>query len=292
MKRKNHLPYVFLLTVFLSFSLFLGAMTPYEVVMVRGTVTYKGTSLQKGTRIEAPDLRNQELLSGEMDHFIFSGVTDEVHLLDRELRKVVVISARLRQPGRDLMLATRSLKTLGSDFEFRRAFTPDPGVIVLVREDTLLCKGLEQYNFSGDRQLAIRYVAGDVPITRIIGRNDTLFLTRGSWFAPAPDESGKPLNSFGISDIQLLIISNTPGKEKELPCSLPPFSLIFLDDIIRWLAEAPGSAPDKEDIYRFILPSFVKERQIQREIALYSPEEAQQWLRERISCVMTEISGK
>lgn len=291
MKRKNHLPGVFLLTVILSFPLLLGAITPYEVVMVRGTVTYKGTSLQKGTRIEAPDLRNQELLSGEMGHFTFSGVTDEVHLLDRELRKVVVVSARLRQPGRDLMLATRSLKTLGSDFEFRRAFTPDPGVIVLVREDTLLCRGLQQYNFSGDRQLAIRYVAGGVPVTRIIGRNDTLFLTRESWFAPSPDISGEPLNSFGISDIQLLTIS-TPGTEEQLPGPLPPFSLIFLDDIIRWLAEAPGSSPDKEDIYRFILPAFVKERQIQREMALYSPEEAQQWLRERISRVVSEISGK
>lgn len=292
MKRKNHLPCVFLLTVFLSFPLFLAAVTSYEVVMVRGTVTYKGVSLQKGTRLEAPDLRNQENLSGEMSHFTFAGVTDEVHLLDRELRKVAVVSARLRQPGRDLMLATRSLKTLGSDFEFRRAFTPDPGLIVLVGEDTLLCKGLQQYNFSGERQLAIRYMAGDLPVTRIIGRNDTLFLTRGSWFAPSPEGRGEPLNSFGIAAIRLLIINSTSGTEEELPGALPPFSLVFLDDIIRWLAGAPASSPDKEDIYRFILPSFVKERQIQREMALYSPEEAQQWLRERISRVMSEISGK
>jgi len=270
------------------------AITPYEVVMVRGEVSYKGMALHKGVIVEAPDLRNPDLLKGEMKSFSFSGATDEVHLLDRALRKVVVVSARLSQPGRDLMLATRSLSALRSDFEFKRAFTPDSGLVLLVREDTLLCKGLSQLAFSGNRQLVIRYDYEGHSITRIIGQNDTLFLTRERWFGASASPAGTYLNSFGISGIRLLFRDAPSGKEETPPINIPPFSLVFLDDIIRHLASLSyaGVAPGQEEIFAFLHPALVKERQIQRAIGLYSPEEARDWLRHRIDLILTDASGK
>ncbi len=278
--------------VALMLPLFLGAITPYEVVMVRGEVTYKGTLLRKGSLVEAPDLRNQDLLKEEMAHFSFGGTTDEVHLLDTGLRKVVVVSARLRQPGRDLMLATRSLGTLRSDFEFRRAFTPDTGLILMVREDTLLCQGLTQFAFGGHRRLAIRYHAGGQEITRVVGENDTLYLTREKWFGTTPGTI--PLNSFEISGIQLYIDDQETGSEETLHGKIPPFSLVFLDDIIRYRSEIsyPGVQPDPEEIYGFLFPALVKERQIQRSMGLYTPEEALTWLRQRIARVLSETSQR
>lgn len=240
--------------VALVLPLFLGAITPYEVVMVRGEVTYKGTLLRKGSLVEAPDLRNQDLLKEEMAHFSFGGTTDEVHLLDKGLRKVVVVSARLRQPGRDLMLATRSLGTLRSDFEFRRAFTPDTGLILMVREDTLLCQGLTQFAFGGHRRLAIRYHAGGQEITRVVGENDTLYLTREKWFGTTPGT----IPSIPLKFPAFSCISTTrkQGVKKPFTEKSPPFSLVFLDDIIRYRSEIsyPGVQPDPEEIYGFLFP--------------------------------------
>jgi hypothetical protein len=240
----------------------------YEVVLVRGQVIYKGVELKRGVKIEIPDLDIAANMKLEIQNFSFGSASDEVQLLDKARRKIVLVSARITKQGRDLMLATRGIKFIKSDFEFKRAFSPGSKVITLISEDTLICLGLEKYRFSGDKLLIARYNYQGNKINQTIGRNDTLLLTRKQLFEIETPEGPVKVNSFEVENIQFL----------------KPFSIYFLDDILQYFAavEYNNIRPDEEVVYHSILPNFVSEKQIQREIGIYSENEAREWLRKRI----------
>ncbi len=197
MTRNTRWAFLLMTTGLLFFFRILSA-TPYEVILIRGSVFYQGAELRKGSLIEAPDLRVPEIFTEALKNFTFAAPSDEVQLFDREKRKIVLVSARNRQPGKDLMLATRGIKTFRSDFEFQRAFSPGDSPVTLISEDTLLCHGLSKFRFTGDNLLAVRYNFRDHELTRIIGRNDSLFLTRYHLFGTDSSGDTEILNSFEI----------------------------------------------------------------------------------------------
>jgi len=262
-----------------------GAMaSDYEVVLIRGKVSFKGAELKKGSRIEISDLDNPANMKSEIKNFTFGTLTDEIHLLDRAHQKIILVSARNSKPGRDFMLATRGMKYLKSDFEFKRAFTPENAVITLLTEDTVLCKGLSDFQFTGNVQLVVNYTFNGQGITKIIGRNDSLFLTRNHFFGTA---DSVPINSFEAEGITLSRINAATGKEVPFADIVKPFSILFLDDIISYLAGVNynGLKMDEDAVYNYILPEFVNVKQIQREFGFYSEDEAYSWLHKQIQMI-------
>jgi hypothetical protein len=263
---------------------------PYEVVLVRGKVSYQGSELRKGSRIEVADLSDASNMKQEMLHFAFSGSTDEVHLLDLTRRKLMLISARVNKPGKDLMLATRGRRILRSDFEFQRAFTPVSGVITMVSEDTVICSGLEKFSFNGDVQLAARFIFQGTEVTRIIGYRDSLFVTSQRLFEVEQPEGPLPVNSFEVEGIRLLMINRVTLEETPLPQEFGSFSLYFLDDILEYMASVRYNEIeiDEDAIFNFVFPAFINEKQIQRETGLLTEEEAFNWLRNKIKFICSQ----
>lgn len=262
----------------------------YEVVLVRGQVIYKGVELNKGAKIKIPDLDIAANMKLEIQNFSFGSSSDEVQLLDRARRKIVLVSARITKQGRDLMLATRGIKFIKSDFEFKRAFSPGSKVITLISEDTLICLGLEKYRFSGDKLLVVRYNYLGNEIFQTIGRNDTLLLTRKQLFEIKTPEGPLKINSFEVENIQFLFRTDSSTDGVTEIEGFSPFSLYFLDDILKYFAEIEYNniRPDEEVVYHSILPNFVNEKQIQREIGIYSEDEARSWLRQRIHTIFSQ----
>jgi hypothetical protein len=258
---------------------------PYEVVMVRGKVSYNGEELNRGDRIQLPDLEQAGNMQDQLQKFSFGSNNDALHLLDVGRRKIVVVPAQAVRPGRDLMLATRGIKYIRSDFEFQRAFTPGESVIALLSEDTLICRGLHKYRFTGNEVLVAHFEYQGQEFSRIIGRNDTLFLTRNHLFGIDTEQGRRLINSFEVSSISLALVnSSSIGYDARL-LDIQPFNLYFLDDIISYFVAVRynGIVMDQGAIYHMLVPNFVTERQIQREYSLLTAEEAQQWLYEKIN---------
>lgn len=263
---------------------------PYEVVMVRGKVVYQGTALKKGSRIDAADLDIAGNMKQAMLNFTFGTSSDEVRLLDLNRRKLILVSAKVNKPGKDLMMATRGMRFLRSDFEFQRAFTPKSGVITMIAEDTIICPGLERFRFNGDNRLAVRYTFHGKETTRIIGCRDSLFITQKQLFETDTPEGPYMLNSYEVEGIRLLLINHVTLEETALPDSFMPFSLFFLDDIIKYMAGISYNdlKIEEEDIFRFLIPTFTTAKQIQRETGLVSEDEAFEWLRTRIKFICSQ----
>ncbi|MHC1775813.1 MAG: hypothetical protein AB9834_10405 [Lentimicrobium sp.] len=263
---------------------------PYEVVMVRGKVVYRGAELKKGNRIEAADLDIAGNMKLEMLNFTFGASSDEVRLLDLNRRKLILLSAKINKPGKDLMLATRGMRFLRSDFEFQRAFTPKSGVITMIAEDTIICPGLERFRFNGDIRLAARYTFHGKETTHIIGCHDSLFITRKQLFETDTPEGPCMLNSYEVEGMRLLLINHVTLEETALPDSFMPFSLFFMDDIIKYMAGISYNdlKIEEEDIFRFLIPTFIAAKQIQRETGQVSEEEAFEWLRTRIKFICSQ----
>lgn len=260
------------------------AQLPYEVVMVRGIVSYKGQELRRGDKLDLPDLDMALHMQQETTQLDFGTNQDFLQLLDASRRKIVVIPAQAVKPGRDLMLATRGVKYICSDFEFQRAFTPGESALVLLKEDTVLCRGLEKYGFDGDVHLLARYELEGETCEQIFGKNDTLFLTRSYLFGGNGPDGNKTLNSFEMNDIRLFLVNVSSGEEAPLEPEIAPFRLYFLDDIIAFFASSrfEGLVMDKDAVYQMLVPNLISERQIQRAFGIYTPEEAREWLNEKI----------
>lgn len=262
---------------------------PYEVVMVRGKVHYDGIELKRGDRLELPDLDEAANMQAEIKNIEFGSPADVLHLLDVGRRKIVVVPAQAVRPGRDLMLATRGIKYIRSDFEFQRAFAPGESVIALLSEDTLICRGLQEYRFTGDEVLVASFVFQDEEITNLIGRNDTLFLTRDRLFGIETDQGRHIINSFEVSDISLFLVKRDSLGIAARQLDIQPFSLYFIDDMIHYFVAVRYDelGMDQTTIYNLLVPNFITERQIQREYSLLTPEEARQWLMEKIESALS-----
>jgi hypothetical protein len=194
------------------------------------------------------------------------------------------VPAQAVRSGRDLMLATRGIKFIRSDFEFQRAFSPGDDVIALLSEDTLICRGLNKYRFSDNSLLAAVFNYQGREFLNIIGRNDTIFLTRNHFFDIDSGFGLGSVNSFEVSNIRLVIVDKSRPEFAVRDLEIPPFNLYFLDDIITYFVAAnyDGLIMNPEDIFNMLIPNFISERQIQREINLLSVEEARKWLNEKI----------
>jgi hypothetical protein len=260
------------------------AQFPYEVVMVRGKVTYNGQELKRGDKLELSDLSDALNMQGEFARMDFGSGQDFLQLLDASRRKIVVIPAQAANPGRDLMLATRGVKFIRSDFEFQRAFNPGESALVLLTEDTVLCAGLDKYRFSGPVQLVARYDFDGALFESVIGHNDSLFLTRRHLFGGRGSDGEGLQNSFETKDLKLFLVNSDTGQETKLEDEIAPFQLYFLDDILSFFASAQfdGMVMDKEAIFHLLVPRMVSERQIQRTFGIYSSEEASNWLLDKI----------
>jgi hypothetical protein len=262
---------------------------PYEVVLVKGKVIYKDRALQRGDRIMLHDMDKKENMNSELSYFSFGSNSDEVHLLDVERRKIVLLSARTNKQGRDLMLATRGIKFIRSDFEFKRAFSPENGVLTLLAEDTLICVGLKAYRFGQNVRLAAGYHWNGMEILKEIGRNDTLLLTCNSLFSVNTPEGTVQVNSFEIDEISLYLINDSSAHEKKILPDINPFSLYFLNDIIQYYAKVKhdGIRMDTNTVFNMIMPDLIGSRQIQREFGMLNEEEAMQWLETRIKYIFS-----
>jgi hypothetical protein len=279
-------PLLFVLFLLNSFVVFSGI--PYEVVMVRGKVEYSGQELKRGDRLQLPDLDVAANMQSEIKNIEFGSSADVLHLLDLGRRKIVVVPAQAVRPGRDLMLATRGIKYIRSDFEFQRAFTPGESVIALLSEDTLICRGLQKYRFTGDEVLVASFEYQGQEFSNIIGRNDTLFLTRNNLFGIENGEGRRQINSFEVSNISLVWVNSESLEFAARQLDIKPFSLYFLDDMINYFVAVryDGIGMDRDAIYNMLVPNFVTERQIQREYNLLTAEEARQWLFEKIDTAL------
>lgn len=274
-----------LLIVFLLASGFTLQANNYKVILVKGTVAYKGVELKKGVSIECGNLSDAAVLKSEMKNFSFSTGTDEVRLLETTNKKVILISARTKSEGRDLMLATRGMKFIKSDFEFKRAFNPSPAPLVLIAEDTIVCTGLENFEFKGNKVLIAQYMHNSDLYEMNIGTNDTIFLTKNRLFCGINNKTG--FGSLETGEISLFFRDTEREEDIMLPAEFKSFSLYFLDDIIHYYAsvEYEGIKFTHQEIADAIVPSYLKLRQIQREYGLITEEEAMQWLVEHIASV-------
>jgi hypothetical protein len=263
---------------------------PYEVVLVKGKVHYQHKELRRGDKLMLADLDSKENMSKEYSNFTFDSNSAEVHLLDLGRRKIIPVSARINKQGRDLMLATRGIKYIRSDFEFRRAFSPENGVLTLLAEDTLICTGLKEYSFSQDSRLIAVYQWNGIEIKQEIGHNDTLFLTRRQLFSINTPEGQVQINSFDIDKISLLIVNAPPANDIQKLPDIQPFSLYFLNDIIQYYAQVrhEGIGMDINTVLNLIMPGLIGSRQIQREFGLLNEEEARQWLETRIKNIFSQ----
>lgn len=261
----------------------------YEIVLVKGKVIYKDRALQRGDRIMLADMDKKENMSSELSYFSFGSNSDEVHLLDIERRKILLLSARTNKQGRDLMLATRGIKFIRSDLEFKRAFSPENGVLTLLAEDTLICIGLIDYSFGQNERLIAGYHWNGMEIIQEIGHNDTLFLTRNSLFSVDTPEGTVRVNSFEIEKISLYLIDDSSAQEKTILPDIKPFSLYFLNDIIQYYAQVKhdGIRMDTNTVFNMIMPDLISSRQIQREFGMLNEEEAMQWLETRIKYIFS-----
>lgn len=257
---------------------------PYEVVLVKGKVIYKDRDLKRGDKLMLSDMNSKENMNREFSSFSFGANFDEVHLLDVERRKIVLVSARISKQGRDLMLATRGIKFIRSDFEFRRAFSPENGVLTLLAEDTLICTGLHAYSFDQNTRLMAGYQWNGTDVIKEISHHDSIFLTRNSLFRITAPDGDVQVNSFEIENISLYLLNDTSDQEKALLADIEPFSLYFLNDIIQYYAQVnyEGIRMDAETAFNMILPGLIGSRQIQREFGMLNEEEAKQWLETRI----------
>lgn len=263
----------------------------YEVVLVRGEVSYKGIGLKKGIKIEIPDLDNPSTMKQEIQHFNFNSASDEVQLLNHDRKKIVMVSARNNKQGRDLLLATRAKKYIKSDFEFKRAFTPGLKVLTLTSDDTIMCTGLDKFRFTGDKQLAFAYNFQGKEIFRVAGRNDSLFLSHKQLFEINTPQGAKKINSFEVENIRVVFLNVSKEGNSIIEIEeIPPFNLYFLDDIIRYYAgiQYDNIRPDEEFVFNTILSNFISENQIQREAGLYTKEEAHEWLNNRIHSIFLQ----
>lgn len=263
----------------------------YEVVLVRGQVSYKGIELKRGVKIEIPDLDNPSMMKQEIQHFEFSSSSDEVQLLNHDKKKIIMVSARNNKQGRDLLLATRAKKYIKSDFEFKRAFSPGLKVLTLTSDDTIVCIGLDKFRFTGDKQLAVAYNFQGVEIIRIVGKNDTLFLSHKQLFEIDTSTGHEEINSFEVENIRVLFIDASTNQNSRIEIDeLSPFNLYFLDDIISYYAniQYDNIRPDEEFVFNSILSNFISENQIQRETGLYTKEEAHEWLNNRIHSIFIQ----
>ncbi|MEE4177874.1 MAG: hypothetical protein V2I46_10225 [Bacteroides sp.] len=281
---KTTLYRLFFLFIALSLHGLVIAQLPYEVVMVRGKVSYKGQELKRGDRLELPDLDVASNMQEEAGQLDFGADQDFLQLLDASRRKIVVIPAQAVKPGRDLMLATRGVKYIRSDFEFQRAFSPGESALVLLTEDTVLCRGLEQYRFSGPIQLVAQYDLEGETCQQVLGQNDTLFLTRSHLFGGIGPDGNETLNSFEMNEIRLFLVDVTNGEVTPLEPDIAPFRLYFLDDIIAFFASArfEGLVMDKDAVYQMLVSNLITLRQIQQAFGIFTPEEAREWLKEKI----------
>lgn len=263
---------------------------PYEVVLVKGKVHYQHKELRRGDKLMLADLDSKENMSKEYSNFTFDSNSAEVHLLDVGRRKIIPVSARINKQGRDLMLATRGIKYIRSDFEFRRAFSPENGVLTLLAEDTLICTGLKEYRFSQDSRLIAAYHWNGIEIKQEIGHNDTLFLTRRQLFSINTPEGHVQINSFDVDKISLLIANAPPANDIQNLPDIQPFSLYFLNDIIQYYAQVrhEGIGMDINTVLNLIMPGLIGSRQIQREFGLLNEEEARQWLETRIKNIFSQ----
>lgn len=263
---------------------------PYEVVLVKGKVHYQHKELRRGDKLMLADLDSKENMSKEYSNFTFDSNSAEVHLLDLGRRKIIPVSARINKQGRDLMLATRGIKYIRSDFEFRRAFSPENGVLTLLAEDTLICTGLKEYSFSQDSRLIAVYQWNGIEIKQEIGHNDTLFLTRRQLFSINTPEGQVQINSFDVDKISLLIVNAPPANDIQKLPDIQPFSLYFLNDIIQYYAQVrhEGIGMDINTVLNLIMPGLIGSRQIQREFGLLNEEEARQWLETRIKNIFSQ----
>ncbi len=263
---------------------------PYEVVLVKGKVHYQHKELRRGDKLMLADLDSKENMSKEYSNFTFDSNSAEVHLLDLGRRKIIPVSARINKQGRDLMLATRGIKYIRSDFEFRRAFSPENGVLTLLAEDTLICTGLKEYSFSQDSRLIAVYQWNGIEIKQEIGHNDTLFLTRRQLFSINTPEGQVQINSFNVDKISLLIVNAPPANDIQNLPDIQPFSLYFLNDIIQYYAQVrhEGIGMDINTVLNLIMPGLIGSRQIQREFGLLNEEEARQWLETRIKNIFSQ----
>lgn len=260
----------------------------YQVILLKGKVAYKGTELTKGMIIECGNLADAETMAVEMINFTFSAGNDEVRLLDMALRKIIIVSARTKSEGRDLMLATRGSKLIKSDFEFKRAFNPSPSPLVMIAEDTIICTGLENYDFKGNIVLIAQYMFDNDLYEKVIGQNDTIFLTKQRLFSSINKK--KMYSSFETGEISLFFRDIEAEEDIILPKEFKPFALYFLDDIISYYAsvEYDGIKLTADEIAGTMVPAYLKLRQIQREYGFQTENEARIWLVNHI----TEITAK
>lgn len=276
---------ILLAALFTAFYVSLQANS-YQVILLKGKVIYKGTELTKGMIVECGNLADAAVLKAEMINFTFSSGNDEIRLLDRTSKKIIIVSARAKNEGRDLMLATRGSKFIKSDFEFKRAFNPSPAPLVLIAEDTIVCTGLENYNFSGNKVLIAQYMFNNDLYEKVIGENDTIFLTKQRLFSSINKK--KMFSSFETGEISLFFRDIEVEEDIMLPQEFKPFALYFLDDIISYYAtvEYEGIKLTAQEIAGVMVPAYLKIRQIQREYGFLSEEEAMQWLVNHIAAII------
>ena len=123
---------------------------------------------------------------------------------------------------------------------------------------------------------------------RVIGKNDTIYLTKYHLFSSINKKSR--FSSLETGEIFLFFRDTEREEDIILPAEFKSFSLYFLDDIISYYAsvEYEGIKLTNQEIADAIVPAYLKLRQIQREYGFVTEEEAMHWLIEHIAS-LTEI---
>ncbi|MBN2727625.1 MAG: hypothetical protein JXR53_00205 [Bacteroidales bacterium] len=261
-----------LLSLFMIATSVLAQSGQYEVIAVGGTIKLKQTNktLQVGDRVYI------EIKDGSPTNLAFTAADDVIYLKSVETKKIMVYRANNAKIVGHGMI-TRGSNEIASDADLIKYFKD---TVFILDADTLYL-GNTSFRTDENTVAVLHYSAMGTEtkdFLRLVGKNDTIILSHQSVFGAMPQEE-RYIASYLMESMELKQLFTDKDDKKKLinyP-DIPPFKIIFLDDVIRYHAALGLNA---EEIYNLLLTSYIS---LQTILNLSSGEEAEVWLMDKIS---------
>ena len=236
----------------------------FKVMAVHGKVFHNGNPLKKNDVFTV--YKAGELVTG----FGYGGPDDWLKVMEINSGATRTCYAQQQKAGKGHYLFTRSSEDITNDNELIYFFNRP--CIFLFEDDTLLCYGLRRFKTDGNRLLNVQYKARGNSITKTIGRNDSLILSR-EIFAT---ENGR-ISSAGVDSIQLTYYDASSNKTT---CpEVSPFCIYFFSDIVLQLKQM---GLKQQEVFDELTEHFMSLDEIKKDRGVRNKAEAEAWLKEEI----------
>lgn len=246
-----------------------------KVISVKGKVSYKNTAL-KPSDVFAPE-------NNDFKSFTFSSKSDFIRLQNVKTKKSQTLYA-LRHSSCIGRLGTRGMSEVKNNPDVLMHFSKP---LVVFDADTIILSKASSYRTNNDD---VYVWAFDIPSKReksyftYAGQNDTLFISHALMFLEL-DSNIKQFASFYIENVRLLK-RNTTTKDTVYYKEMPPITIYFFDDIVRFLF---STGMTDEDVYEEISQNYFNYLDaLAHNHQLSSEKEAIEWLKKRIELAKTK----